>query len=94
MYTLTKLQLEDGKESLLPTGYRTTASMLSLFDYETDELIRDVDFQEVTEGWQVLLTSPGSHHRTSKIREIVSREKDSIVFKTQTSIYDLVRHND
>ena len=94
MYTLKKLELEEGKDSLLPTGYYTKGETLSLFDYETLEVIKDIDLEEVKTGWQVILTSFRDYHRTSKIREMVSKDVNRLVFKTQTSIYELTRNSE
>ncbi len=92
MYTLRKLELEEGKDSVLPTGYATRAAFLSLFDYETHESIHGIELSEVKEGWQVILEDFRDYHRTSKIREIVERGKNRVVFKTQTSLYELIEH--
>ena len=91
MYTLRKLQLEEGKDSLLPTGYTTKGEKLNLFDWETHKR-KDIDnLNSVVVGWQVVLTSSlRDYHRTSKIREIVKREPNRVVFKTQTSVYELL----
>lgn len=89
MYTLKKLELEDGKNSMLPTGYSSTLPMIHLADYETEEIKPINSIQEVEEGWQVILSSLTDYHRTSKIREVVSKEEGRVVFKTQTSLYEL-----
>ena len=94
MYTLKKIELEDGKDSALPAGYSSTLPFLSLFDYVTERSKPISSIDEVEEGWQVVLTSLRDYHRTSKIRKIVSREDNKITFKTQTSIYELIQHNE
>ena len=89
MPTLRKILLEEGKVSALPEGYSTTLPDIELIDYETDRRRKISSIQEVEVGWQVLLTSGFQFHRTSKIREIVSKEEGKVVFKTQTSVYEL-----
>lgn len=93
-YTLKKLELEEGKDSILPTGYATRGEFLSLFDYETDEVIHGVELMDVKEGWQIILESFRDYHRTSKIREIVAQDETSVVFRTQTSLYELIKHDE
>lgn len=93
-YTLKKLELEEGKDSMLPTGYSTRGEFLSLFDYETDEVEHGVELSEVREGWQIILESFRDYHRTSKIREIVTQDENSVVFRTQTSLYELIKHEE
>lgn len=89
MYTLKKLLLEEGKDSLLPTGYSSELPNLDLFKYDTEEKKSIASLDEVSEGWQVILYSHNEYHRTSKISEIISREPNKVTFKTQTSIYEL-----
>ena len=89
MYTLMKLELEEGKQSALPTGYGTQGDALSLFDWETNEKKSIESLEDVQEGWQVILERGIAYHRTSKIREIVKRCENKILFRTQTSLYEL-----
>ena len=90
MYTLTKLKLEKGNYSMFPEGYSSTLPTLQLFDSETDEKRNIFNLNDVLTGWQVILTD-GGYHRTSKIKEIVKRTKNKIVFKTQTYLYELIK---
>lgn len=92
MYTLTKVDLEEGKDSLLPTGYSSSLPWLSLYDYETDEVKKIDSIQEIEQGWQVVLTSLRDYHRTSKIKEILKTEEDKIIFRTQTSVYEVTQY--
>lgn len=89
MFTLKKLEIEDGKISALPSGYESTHPEAKLYDYETDEEKSLESIQDVEIGYQVILFSAFRFHRTSRIREIVSKDKDKVVFKTQTSMYQL-----
>jgi len=94
MYTLRKLEIEEGKDSLVSIGYTTIGETLNLFDAFTDnqKVVNSLD--EVVIGWQILLYSRSfGYHRTSKIKEIVSREPKKITFKTQTSLYELLKED-
>ena len=91
MYKLKKLNIEEGKTSLLPEGYVTRGHSLKLLDYETNAIGGIENITDILVGWQVLLEGLGDYHRTSKIKEIVSKDKDSVIFKTQTSTYKLTQ---
>ena len=93
MFTLKKIELEDGKESALPVGHMSALPDAILYNYETDEKKSLNSVQDVEIGWQVVLFSDSRFHRTSKIREIVSKDSDKVVFKTQTSVYQLTKDN-
>ena len=91
MFTLRKLELEKGKESTLPTGYTSRGHLLHLFKLqEPKENIDGAALSDVKEGFQLLLIGLSEWHSTSKISEIISKEDSKVVFKTQTSIYELV----
>ena len=53
--------------------------------------MQSATLEDVKEGWQIMLENRDEWHNTSKIREVVSREPHKVVFKTQTSLYELVR---
>lgn len=89
MYKLTKLDIEEGKQSALPAGYGSTLPNLQLYDWETDTSKSIESFEDITEGWQIILFSIRDYHRTSKISKILKREPKKLLFKTQTSIYEL-----
>jgi len=92
MYKLRKISIDKGAISALEAGYTSELPNLKLFDYETDEVIPIEDIKRIAVGWQIYLTDGITNfHRTSKIREVVSREKNKIVFKTQTSLYELIQ---
>ena len=89
MYKLEKLELEEGKLSMLSAGYTSRLPSMKLFDWETNEERFPETLNDISEGWQVVLYSFTDFHRTSKIREIVSRDEKEVVFRTQTSVYKL-----
>lgn len=96
-YTLEKLVLEEGADSLLPEGYISrNMQALTIFDYETNEVKKNVSLNDVTEGWQVLLFGRSLYdfHRTSKIKEILERTDTSVKFRTQTSVYLLTEQEE
>ena len=94
-YKLQKLSIEEGKDSLLPEGYTTHGTWLTLYDYATDKKVKFVNIESLDEGWQVVLSSGlRDYHRTSKIKEILERKENSVKFKTQTSVYLLERLDD
>ncbi len=89
MATLRKLELEEGKDSMIPKGYMSNFPNVKLFNHETGER-RDIEsVDEVEKGWQVLIYSIGASHNTSMIEEIIKRDDNTVTFRTQTSIYEL-----
>lgn len=91
MYILTKLQIEDGKDSMLPTGYATVGNSLSVFKYDIPDSVKGVKrLTEIKAGWQVYI----AHHNTSKIKEIVEQSDTRVLFRTQTSLYELTQTKD
>jgi hypothetical protein len=90
MFKLTKLHLDPDKQSMLPAGYSSTMPMASLFNAGHEERIPVESVKDVKVGYQLLLTAGFSWHNTSQIREIVSLEDKRVVFKTQTSTYELI----
>lgn len=93
MFTLKKIELEDGKVSALAAGYESILPEAKLYDRETDRLSNLKSIQDVEIGYQLVLLSDTRFHTTSKIREIVSKDSDMVVFKTQTSVYQLTQKN-
>lgn len=93
MYKLTKLQIEDGKDSMLPTGYETAGDTLSIFKYDVDDSMKELEnLTDLEEGCQVYLSRGVFHyHNTSKIKEIIEVSKDEAIFRTQTSLYQLTK---
>jgi len=89
MFRLSKIEVEEGKSSALPAGYTSTYPHLSLFDHETGTHKPIDSIKEVDVGWQVVVSRGFGFHNTSKVREIVARGKNKIIFKTQTSVYEL-----
>lgn len=90
MFKLTKLEIEPGKGSMLPAGYSSVMPNAQLFNAGQEERIPVESVKDVKVGYQLLLTAGFSWHNTSQIREIVSLEDKRVVFKTQTSIYELI----
>lgn len=94
MPILTKLVLEEGKDSLIPQGYSTGAPEMLLIDYEDPDYRKDIEtIQDIEVGKQLVLYSMFGKdcHRTSKISEILSSSPERVVFKTQTSTYELTK---
>lgn len=90
MFTLKKLKIEEGKDSLVWEGYKSNLPHMKLIDYEDPEFSKDLDsIQDIEVGKQLLLYSLRDYHRTSKISEIISKEPGKVVFRTQTSVYEL-----
>lgn len=91
MFRLTKLAIDDGEFSLVPSGYVTEAPECMLFDsYDRTRSKRVVEkLSDVEAGWQLVVSSFTRYHNTSHIREIVSCDDKTVVFKTQTSLYKL-----
>ena len=94
MFTLKKLEVEDGKVSALESGYTSTLPDGILYNRDTDKRKPLDSIQDVEIGCQVMLTSSTRYHVTSEIREIVSKDRDKVVFKTQTSVYQLTQEDD
>lgn len=94
MFTLRKLKLHKGKTSMVGvTGGERTYPFLGLIDWEEPDYSEKLDsIQDIKVGKQVIISNHGGINflRTSKISEIVSREPRRVVFKTQTSTYELI----
>lgn len=90
MPKLTKLEVEEGKQSVLEAGYSRYLPFIHLFKYDVPDAKKEVNsVDDVEEGWQIYLSSMTEWMRTSKIKEIVSKSKNIIIFRTQTSLYKL-----
>lgn len=90
MPLLRKIEIEEGKDSVLPENYATRAPYMKLIDYSDLSYSKELDsIQDIEVGKQLLLYSLREYHRTSKIKEIVSVEEDKVIFRTQTSLYEL-----
>lgn len=95
VYYLKKISIEEGEISYILAGDSCTGDRLHLFDYEKDETKQIDSIEDVEVGWQVIVSRIfGQYIRTSKIKEIVSKEPNKITFKTQTSLYELGIVND
>lgn len=97
MFKLTKISIEEGKSSMVGEGYSSILPDLSILALgETAK--RNADLEDVRPGYQVYLSDSsrfnGRFHRTSPIEEIVSRGFNKVVFKTQTSLYELEEFNE
>lgn len=89
-FTLTKLSVEPDKDSLVTVGYSTTTKTAKILDLEySEDLIDIASLDDVKVGLHVFLLDRFRYHNTSAIKEIISRDANKIVFKTQTSIYEL-----
>jgi hypothetical protein len=90
MATLRKIELEDGKDSMISEGHTTCLPYVELFKYTNPEERKQIEsVEEVEEGWQVLMLSIREFHNTSMIKEIIKVEGDTVTFRTQTSVYEL-----
>jgi hypothetical protein len=91
MFVLKKLEIEKDEISMVPSGHTTRAPLPKLFHWKRPEegqkQISSVG--EVKVGYQLMLSSLTAYHVTSEIKEIVSVEPKRVVFKTQTSLYEL-----
>lgn len=93
MFTLRKLKLDEGKHSALGVGHTTSAPHLMLIDWENPDYKKVLEsIKEIEVGKQVIVHSTfgKDYHRTSKISEILSKRPGRVVFKTQTSVYELL----
>jgi hypothetical protein len=89
-FSLRKISILENNESLLPAGYQSiNLPSIKLFDYVTGETKEIESFDEITEGWQVVIYGLSDFHRTSKISKVIERDDRKIVFITQTSTYEL-----
>lgn len=88
MFKIEKLKLEDGKDSLLPTGYERTGDQVILFNAGRDDNIVVNHVDDIRPGYQVAVSRGlREYMQTSPIKEIVSRAPGVVVFRTQTSLY-------
>ncbi len=96
MFTLSKISIDEGKDSNLRVGYASTFPDMILFKWGNEEdKIQDASLKDVAVGYQIFLHRAGSlknnFHRTSKIKEIVLKDlyANKIIFHTETSLYEL-----
>lgn len=95
MYILEKMQVEEGKYSMLPAGYRTIGTNLAVFLAGKYKATPIKNIHKIKVGRQVLLTRGfGTYHQTSPVSEILEKGPNYVIFKTQTSIYTLSEEHD
>ena len=58
----------------------------NFLDFDSDTFV----YVQKKEGKQLLIYSFREFHNTSKISEIISKEPGRVVFRTQTSVYELI----
>ena len=92
-YTLTKLKLNAGKDSMVCAGHSTTGDNLALFDYRTAHKATTIEsVLEVIPDKQVLLTrGVFGYHSTSMIKSVEKIDENTIRFETKTSVYELTQ---
>lgn len=87
MYTLRKLAIEEGQISAVRAGHSECGN-LSTFK-NGKYAVKSASLEDIKVGDQVLVSTITHWLNTSPIREIVSYEPGIMVFKTQTSEYEL-----
>lgn len=89
MFVLTKLSLQG--DSVLPAGYSSRLPNVSLINYVTNKSKDFNSLDDIEEGYQVVMTGHGmyDYHRTSEISEVLERAENIVIFRTQTSVYEL-----
>ena len=97
MYKLEKLKIEEGKRSMVYAGDSYTHSYLTQLLMESDiEPKRITSLLDIETGLQVALGPIGGDYsvRTSPIKDILARGDNSVMFRTQTSIYLLTKEEE
>ena len=89
MFVLEKLNVMEGKHSAVHEGYRQSSDTLKVFQYPDEKAIEITDIHDIKIGWQVLVGRGMQFLQTSPVKEIMESSPNRIVFKTQTSIYQL-----
>ena len=89
MFTLKKVQIEEGSKSAVPIGYVASYPNLKLLHPHTREVFIPESMKDLREGYQVLIYSLTEYLRTSPISKIQHIDDGYAVFKTQTSTYEL-----
>lgn len=89
MFSLKKIKILDGNSSSVYEGQGARGKLLARNINGED--IREIsNFDEINEGDMLLI--PGYNFiKTSPIVEFIDRTDDSLQFKTETSIYSLVK---
>lgn len=93
MFTLEKISIEDGKDSMVPVGHSASSKEVVMFHYTHSNRKNIISVNEVEVGWQLLIGRGifRNTFNTSPIKEILIRAKDYVTFRTQTSIYKLTK---
>lgn len=88
MYTLEKLSLLEGKDSLLYKGFKRSGNCITLVDYRDRTKFKQIEsLLDIVPDYQIVLTRGFDVMNTSLISEILERTPTSVKFKTQTSVY-------
>lgn len=93
MYTLEKLELMSGQDSMVSQGHRQSGSRLAVFlagEHPPKEIKR---VSSVKVGKQVLILGRGltDYLHTSPVQEVLEKGKNWIKFRTRTSVYLLTK---
>jgi sensor histidine kinase regulating citrate/malate metabolism len=89
MFTLEKIRILDGANSMVGPGHRVLSTRLAVFLSGVHKAKEIKDVHEIQLGWQVLIGTGMNYLNTSPVQEILDKGDSFIKFRTQTSIYEL-----
>lgn len=89
-FTLRKLKILEGKDSLVWDGYEQSGNHMYLINSFKDYRKQIYDIAEIELDMELMVCTIRDFLKTSPIQEIIEKhENEKIIFKTWTSIYEI-----
>lgn len=92
-YKLQKIEITRGKQSMVAVGQSSSGPTFSILKANSDNMVHRTEFTEIQEGDMVLVTGRAfwEYIKTSPVKEIIDIAQDRVVFRTESSVYELTR---
>ena len=92
-YKLEKIEIARGKQSMVSVGQSSSGPTFSVLKANSDNIVHRPEFSEIEEGDMVLVTGRTfwEYIKTSPVKEIIDIAQDRVVFRTNSSVYELTR---
>ena len=95
MFHLKKIKIHENEYSMVRPGSSITSKFIEQFNWEKPEERTPIySLDDVVVGKQIIAHTFVDFIRTSKITEIIEKTENKIVFKTETSTYELTYNAD
>jgi len=89
MYTLKKLSLVPGHNSMVKVGHTQDSNRLMIFKIGEEDAKEIDDIHKLEIGWNVILSRGTKFLQTSPVQEVTKIDENCVHFLTWTSIYEL-----